>query len=140
MGIFTKSSKINPKEAFLLWVKAGSLEGASEELRKMGKINLIRKKPFSRQSIWNSAVWYMMFNWEECKQYLPINSPEDEESWDRVITMKILNMSRRNPRDAAMLLEKYGFWEHARELVETEERYGDLVDFVNSNIGKRDEL
>ena len=92
--------QIIPEEAYTAWAKAGSIYKASLYMKNvMGKCNNRTGEPFSPQSVWDSANYYIIHNMSDAKViYLEVMRangllPTDKD-WYNFVIPKIVKLKK----------------------------------------------
>lgn len=94
MSIVNKMrSNLDPEECFKAWVETETVENAHAFITEKGIINPRSGKPYSKYSIWRSAMIWVVENPEKAKPYyIAAGANFTDDEWNEFLVSKACHL------------------------------------------------
>ena len=97
----SRTSNLNPKETFLLWIEFDTLKKTAGQLAHRGIINPVTKRPYTTMAVYYTAMKYVLENPDEAREYYLKYDADyalDDEIWNEWLIGRALSMYKTKVR------------------------------------------
>lgn len=97
----SKTSNLDPKEVFMLWIELDTLEKVSFRLASKNIVNPRTKNPYTKMALYYSAMKWILENSDEARKYYQDYNAEysyDDDIWNEWLIRKAIYIYKNKSR------------------------------------------